>query len=135
MATDNIITFEDFTFGFEENTIFAFHQGKKIGSVHQDTRSLLWVCEYNASKACFNQVKQWAKYCKDQCYHDYGERFIHHDHTNHCEFPEKLIKIISHDPNMDKYKHTITWTSYKKGGLTSALDELKQCWILLKDIN
>ncbi|AQN68775.1 hypothetical protein [Saudi moumouvirus] len=130
METNNIITFDDFTFGFEENTIIAFHQGKKIGSIHQNTRSLLWVCEYYASKTCFNQVKQWAKYCKNWCGHDDFDELVHCDC---CKFPGELLKIISHDPIMDKYKHTITWTSYKKGGLSSALDELKQCWILLKD--
>ncbi|AGF84874.1 hypothetical protein QJ854_gp908 [Moumouvirus goulette] len=128
----NIKTFDDLTFGFEENTIFAFCQGKKIGFVHQDSRSLLWVCEYYASKNCLIQVKKWAKYCKDWCGYLHPDKYIHCDH---CRFPQEVINIISHSPKMDKYKSTIYWASYSAGGLTSALNQLKKCWILLKDIN
>ncbi|AVL95216.1 hypothetical protein ma829 [Moumouvirus australiensis] len=123
-----ITSFDDFTFSFKDNTIFVFHEGKNIGSVHHNTQNLPWICEYNASKKCLQQIKEWSKYCKDQCYHDHYD-----EHDDYCEFPKELEKIISCDPNINTYKNIISW--YGRGGLASALIEFKKCWNLLKDIN
>ncbi|QGR54345.1 hypothetical protein [Moumouvirus maliensis] len=128
-----ITSFDDFTFSFKDNTIFVLHKDKQIGSVQQDNQNLPWICEYNASKKCLDQIKQWSEYCNDQCYRDYSERSVYYEHTEYCKFPTELIKIISHDPDINVSEKIISW--YSEGGLTSALIELKKCWSLLKDIN
>ncbi|AZL89654.1 hypothetical protein QKC54_gp0990 [Megavirus baoshan] len=129
MDTDsNIIIFDDFTFGFEKNIIYVYSQGKKIGSVCQNQRSLLWICEYHLSESQFNQAKQWIKYCKDECdYESFDNRPIH---CHQCTVPKELDKILLSNLVMDKQNFVISWTCYKTGGLTSALSQLKDFWIL-----
>ncbi|QGR54346.1 hypothetical protein [Moumouvirus maliensis] len=131
-SVDNIIIFDDFTFGFEGNIIVVFNNGIKIGSVFQDTHSLLWSCEYYASKDCFTKIKKWIRYCKDWCDYDYSDEFTH---CGHCLFPKEVAEIISHNPTLNKDQSTIYWTCYSESGLSSALNQLKKCWSLLKDIN
>nr|WBF70259.1 hypothetical protein [Megavirus caiporensis] len=127
MATNNIIVFDDFTFGFDKNIIYVFTQGKKIGSVCQNQRSLLWTCECHLSESYFNQIREQIKYCKDMCDHESFDNKP--KHCDQCQVPKELDKILLSNIVIDKHNFVISWTCYKTGGLTSALSQLKNFWV------